>query len=338
MALKLSLEQGLRQLRLKKKLVIACAVLSGAIAACLGVLIPDTYEAKAVLHVFYNRPASNISPIDTPALVIREVAKAPEIISRVKEKLALGGISVEQLSGLLEVKVLEFPVNITQNAYLPTITLIAQANDKKLARDLANAWAEVLSEKVKHFAGYNLKQGDSFLSAQLQVVGEELASKNAELAIFKKASAMGILQLELEAKKNNFLTLNYYLSETRVSGGGEASKPSKEASGKEGYLLGLVEQARAQLKAIQDKIDENQGKLSQLETEAGRLKQDYLMIAERRTQLRVSRIENTEQLVLVAEAIEPGGAIRPDRVKIIVLAVCFGFLLPVLAILLKTVF
>jgi uncharacterized protein involved in exopolysaccharide biosynthesis len=154
----MTLEEILLVLRRRFWLIVAGALIGGAVAALLSLVWPPTYEAQALLLITKLRPEVTLDPrFETLAeenvvnLSIQDdqvrrqtlvgLAESSEVavhaIDRLGDLLEPEQRSVEQISGMVSIETVGNLLSIT-----------AKAEDPAKAAAIANAWAEVYEEHV----------------------------------------------------------------------------------------------------------------------------------------------------------------------------------------------
>jgi uncharacterized protein involved in exopolysaccharide biosynthesis len=154
----MTLEEILLVLRRRFWLIIAGALIGGAVAALLSLVWPPTYEAEALLLITKLRPEVTLDPrFETLAeenvvnLSIQDdqvrrqtlvgLAESSEVavqaIDRLGDLLEPEERSVEQLSGMVSIETVGNLLSIT-----------AKAKEPAKAAAIANAWAGVYEEHV----------------------------------------------------------------------------------------------------------------------------------------------------------------------------------------------
>jgi len=101
------------------------------------------------------------SPVETqdfdlPTLSVKNCVNllmSPEVIQKVIDRLELnkkarGGFTVRKLKKILKIDLVKERSYITDVIYAPAINLLVSSPNGKLAKDIANCWAEVLIDKA----------------------------------------------------------------------------------------------------------------------------------------------------------------------------------------------
>jgi uncharacterized protein involved in exopolysaccharide biosynthesis len=349
--LRSSLKDILNYLWLERKLVIKgtvfCAIISTLVSLCL----PNIYQAKAMVYLVSPELRTEFIPKEVAvninqgvnqqqpladfrglieergifSLVIKEISKSPQILKELKERLNLKYVIEDLDKKILKAEVLEYSSAFATRGYTPLISLTAKAKDKKLVKELANLWAEILKQKVEELSTFKLNETYRFILEKLENLKKELSDKEKML---KDLEITSILEMELKAKEEGFLNYSNELNNLRLSKDIDKTK--------EGYLLDILDKTKKEILELKGEIYEKKNQLSQIQRDIDILKMNFNLLEQKKTQLEISRVERPEELKIIAQAVEPQKHIQPKRVLIVSISTIFGLIMICLWVLLKS--
>ena len=358
------LQDYLNLLIKKKKMIISGALICMALAALTSLFLPNIYQAKAIVYVSSPETKTEFAPAEISVDINRgmaelgklynfrggieestfyintfsELAESPEILKEVIDKLGLKDITIEDLDrGMLKAKLLEVHGSLTQRTYAPIIRLIAEAKNKKLAQDLANAWAEILTEKINKIFNYRFEEAYKYILDELAISKNNLSNSEKALVDFQKASGIPVLEIELKARQEDFLAYNAELSKIRLSmqAKGIPTQEADKSREKEGYFLDLLEKTKKDISKLQVEIYDKQYQLNQLHRDVDTDRMSYELLQQKKEQFKISNVERPVKAKVIASSAEPQKHIRPMRGLTVSIAGFLGLMLMCLLVFLK---
>jgi uncharacterized protein involved in exopolysaccharide biosynthesis len=364
----LNLKSYINVLKAKKKLIFGGTFFCMLFAALVSVFLPNIYQAKASVYIFSPLAGTDFMPagvsVDiSPAgrsesreltgfrgflewgrgvsiNVLKDLAKSPETLQQLKDRFKprLGKILPEDMGKkMLKAEVLEEHPQISSREYLPMLTLTVEAKDKKLAKDLANAWAEIVTAKGNEIASYRFKETYESILKELAIYKAELLNKEKILKDFQMLSKITLLEIELKAKERELLSYNSELSKIKISSEGKtvARVELKSTDRNKEYLSGLLEKTKEEIANIQAVLYDKKSTLSQLQRAVETAKMDYDLLEQKKIQFMLSKTERPSVAKIIAAAVEPQKHIQPKRSLIIILSGIFGLILMCPAVIFK---
>lgn len=351
------LEESMRHLWAKKRLIVSSAFLCVIVAALISLFLPNIYRAKAIVYIFSSPATTDFEPVGVSIdingessggiqkaspfkgvmvsgatidiNVVKELAKGHEILKYLKDNLGLKDITIEELDKkILKVEVLTVAIDISRKIYQPMVSLIVETKGKKLAKELADAWSDILVKSYNEFAAYGLREVYRLLSKELEDCKDNLLEKERKLNDFKKTQDPSLLEIVLRAKEEELLNYNSELAKIRMSQGNERTAKQKEAfKRQEEYGLNLLDMTKKDIQRLKSESNEQKVHLAQLQREFEIENRNYELLQQKHIQFKISNLEIPAVAKVVAKAVEPGKHIRPKRVLIVVLAGLFGLIM-----------
>jgi uncharacterized protein involved in exopolysaccharide biosynthesis len=227
---------------------------------------------------------------------------------------------------MVKAKLMEVYWGLSQRGYVPMIVLTTEAKQKKMAQALANTWAQLLADKINGISTFRLKEVYQFIVNESEASQNELSSKEAALAEFKKAAHMPLLELELKAREMDFYMYRRELNDIQTSSKtkGTQARDPEALKEREGLLAALADKSQKEISELQTKIVEAQQRSGQLQREVDTLRMNYELLQQKKVQFRISNVEGSTQARVVAWAAEPERHVRPKRFLITLIAGCAG--------------
>ena len=158
-----------------KKTIAYFAILTALIAGLVCLLLPNIYEARAVMIIrctYKIRPSAlvfseypekiqdfDLLPLNVESCI--ELLFSPQVVQELIYRLRLDRISPDKFTvknltkNILKTRLVkEKSANLALYylpalSYAPVINLVVEYKDRKLAKDMANAWARILVEKTR---------------------------------------------------------------------------------------------------------------------------------------------------------------------------------------------
>jgi Mrp family chromosome partitioning ATPase/capsular polysaccharide biosynthesis protein len=162
-----SLRDYLRVVRAHRVLIVLIALLFGGVAYALSHREANRYEAEAALS--FLPPTRDASLIGTPAdasqtpqeraAVNAEAVHAPDVAPKVKRQLKKTKLTAPQIAGSVSARV-ESRTNL--------VVITANSGSAKLAADIANAYARVISKKATDAARGQIQRAVASLTRSLK--------------------------------------------------------------------------------------------------------------------------------------------------------------------------
>ncbi|MCM8795464.1 MAG: Wzz/FepE/Etk N-terminal domain-containing protein [Candidatus Omnitrophica bacterium] len=348
------LQEMKRQLWKKKRLILSGTLLCIIVSVLISLFIPNIYQAKAMLYVLDSQLKTEFIPTEVgvninqgssihqplsdfrglieewsiafPALT--ELGKAPEILKELKDRLDLKDVTLEDLGKkMLKIEILEFTLSFYTKDYAPLIILTAKAKDKKIARDLANTWARILSEKINEITYWKFNETYRFILDELERCKKELLAKENFLKEIEKTSLIPLLEMELKARQDDFLVYNSELNKARLN--------KKIENTEKEVLLMMLDKTKKEISRLQREIFERKAKFLRIQREIDVMRMGYNLLEQKKEQLKISKVERPQEAKIIVQAVEPQKHIQPRRGLIVLISAVFGFIMVCLWVVIK---
>jgi uncharacterized protein involved in exopolysaccharide biosynthesis len=341
----------------KKKMIISGALICMLLAALVSLVLPNIYQAKAIVYVFSPEVKTEFAPSDASVDINQgrpeleklynfrgtieeasfsinafcELAESPEILKQLIDRLGLKDITIEDLGRkMLKARLLEVYGSLSQRTYAPIIRLTAEADNKKLAQGLANTWAQILVEKINKISNYKIEEDYKFILDELAISRNNLNASERALMDFEKVSDTPVLEMELKARKEDFLAYNLQLNKVRLS------LQEKDAfKAQEGYFLDLLDKTKKDIARLQSEIYQKQYQLTQLKRDTDINRISYELLQQKKEQFKISNVERAAKAKVIASAAQPQKHIRPMRGLTVAIAGFLGLIMMCLWVMVK---
>ncbi len=212
---------------------VAAGTLICAIVGTISALrMPRTYESTATLLVyppfFKETEASTrarteeeakldlteMMPRTFPVDTYKVIAKSQEIVKAIIDELRLGDVTVEGLSGRLEVELVKEGTRGT--SYSQVILFHARSNDPRQAKQVADKWASLFKEKVDKLAQNGMKETTSLIGVMWDTTKKDLEDAEGALEKFTKDSNLDLMKGRKKSKEALLTTLETDLDQTEI--------------------------------------------------------------------------------------------------------------------------
>lgn len=229
---------------INKKKIIVATVLSMLLAGLISLFLPDIYVAQAVVVMHYpqkSRLATFVmsqsstpgQDFDLPTLSVKNCVNllmSPEVMQKVIDRLELnkkarGGFTVKKLKKILKIDLVKERSYITDVIYAPAINLLVNSPNRKLAKDIANCWAEVLIDKAAEIdknslnnvftlaEEYQAKLRDRIEAQERLISG---IPRNRNMTSEEKEVKLSHIKRELEELKQRYTLNSEYLNNINI--------------------------------------------------------------------------------------------------------------------------
>ena len=304
-------------------MIVASVVLALSLAAAASLFLPNIYESKVVLQIFILQPRMPASAADYTALTLKNIGKDSGILSQLIEKLGLEQVSPQGLSKDLEIESLDVFSTISQRLYLPTVMLTVRSRSAGLARDLANAWAQILIEKVDNFYASALELYAS-VEKEAATAEADLLAKKDKLNDFQKTSDIILLNTKLQAKTKALLDYNAELDIFRLSVLKKDKSGYLSSPGTESELVKLVDSAEKEVAWLEEEIGKKELELKYLTFAFDTSSANYEDSLKKAMSLKLSVETGKEAVKIVSAATVNNKPIGPNKPLLILLAAFLG--------------
>ena len=215
---------------LKRKSIIILIFLIAVITAALVsyFYLKPVYEASTILMI--SKPKyqvelepkiqTQISPeisLETYESLIKDREIEKEVIIKLNLNQPPYEFTPDNLQGMITIESLK-------NTNLIKMNL--QAGEPKLAKDIANVWADLFVEKNKDLNLQESKEAQGFIEEQLQISDQSLAKIEEEIRKFDEINKIEILENEIKGKAAKVLGYEIRLADIKISL--QTEKASKE--------------------------------------------------------------------------------------------------------------
>ncbi len=197
------------------KWVVGAGILAAVFAFIVSSLLPQTYEATALVAITETRQRIQFDPrIQTeeeqqPLQAFPQLAVSDELLQRLFEQLALPSADLETVQGLRAL------LEAQSGADPSLIQLTASYKDAQTASQIANLWAEIFVEWANEI--YQNANGDqlAFYESQLSGAAVDLAAAEQALVDFQVRNRSSIVENRLLAL--NQIEARYLASQQQIT-------------------------------------------------------------------------------------------------------------------------
>jgi len=326
--------------------ILKGTILCVVAAAIVSIFLPNIYRAQSIVYISSNVTITDFGSdgidvntagkekgrdlFDFRGFVIlerifitaaKEFAKNPEILKDIIERLQLKDITIEELDKkCLNVRIVSEYSGLTTYSNAPFIFLSVEYKDRKIAKDIANAWAEILQQKLNDMFKYRFDIGYRTISERLRAQQDSLAEAERALKDARQELALDFLREEVASKESSYMSISAALDELRIHGYGAAT----EDKAKEASLSASLEDIKREILELRRRIYEGEYRLSQLERDVALAGMSYELFRKKEQLISIASVENSLRAMIVAAAAEPQKHVRPMRGLIIAIAGCAG--------------
>lgn len=345
-----------RMPRARKKMVTVVAAFSIALALAISPVMPKVYETHALVYVALSEGKTEFGVEDVtvdvsgkslrtgvgrsgfsgkitpptwyPAALIVRVAEGSDVAEAAQKKERLRGVSIEELKvSMRKAEATKIYTGTTQYYYLPIIMLTVRNRDGNVARDIANAWAEVVVERLGDIAHAKVAEVNRYILERLAVAKKALAESEEEFARVSGSLSPALLEADIGSKESVLAMYNAELAGARLSlaKNGHASGGSGETVVRS--LADLSEGVREDIAGLNTRLSEARLQWSRSERELEARKAEYELLEQKRVQYGISLVERPELPMIVSRADVPEKPLYPKTVLMVVLAGLIAVLL-----------
>lgn len=213
---------------LKRKGVIILIFLIAVITAALVsyFYLKPVYQASTILMISKPKYQVELEPKIqtqfTPEVSLatyESLIKDREIEEEVIKKLNLDqppyGFTPDSLQGMITIESLK-------NTNLIKMSL--QAGEPKLAKDIANVWAELFIEKNKDLNLQESKEAQGFIEEQLKISNQNLSTIEEEIREFNETNNIIAMDKEITVKLDKIMANESRLADVKISTEREKAK------------------------------------------------------------------------------------------------------------------
>ena len=343
----------------RKRLIVIGSLISVVAAALVSLFLPNIYLGRATLVIANPTIKTQFAPshisVDlsqvsqeigelskfgtssryrwTSTKTCQTLLKSQDLLKEIIDTLKLKRITVEDLDeGILTTEIVETVKTYQTVKYAPLINLVVRIDDKRLAQDIANTWADLAAKKINMVTTTQIDGPYQFITKEFKDSKEKLFMQEAALKDFKKHFRLPILETKLEDKKKRLNGFQEDLQEI------QRSKKLAGAASLDSDLLSKEKSLKDAIAGKEKEIGTVLGVIYDKELELARLKRDirdstmrYNLFLQKLEEVKIAREENMTVVMVAARATEPEKNIAPNRARIIFVAGILGFAMMTLA-------
>ncbi len=209
-----------------------CAV----VAVVLLLVLPREYESSVTLlvrPVLLKEPESGspqnarqapkpelaeMMPRTLPVETYRDIALSRELISRVRDKLTLEDMSIEQLARNLRVELLQLGERSPTRGtlYSQLMMFYARAKTPQLAADIVREWANLFKQRVDSLMWSGIDESATLMDSMYTSSKSELGRAEDALEKFQKTWNLSLMQQQRTSKETLRTKLEEELDNTEI--------------------------------------------------------------------------------------------------------------------------
>lgn len=337
-------------------LIFLLCIVSGSVSLILSFRAPRIYMAATSIYVFSSGGGQMLSQVPQSLLglvgisspggqpqYIEKLLKSDSLALSVAEKMKLAKkkefSAGKKISKQKLVEILKSKVKIGSDKAGPMFTISCEAQNPKLAADIANTYVETLRSSMTS----KVKKNVLFLEVQLKQAQSSLTEAEDALKLFQKANKIYALDKELEGKVNAYLSLKSEEMKSRMEL--DATRKLIQASGS----LENLSKLEGQKISFETKQSEIQSALSALDTDLisypEKAQQYAKLLREIKLQAllveffsqqyqmeRVSQLKEDVDFQVIDKAYPPEKNIKPTKKKNLIVALSAGLVVGILLV------
>jgi uncharacterized protein involved in exopolysaccharide biosynthesis len=216
----IDLREYINVLLKRKGLIILIFIIAVITAALVSYFyLKPVYEASTILMISKPKYQVELEPKiqtqfipDISLATYESLIKDREIEKEVIKKLNLDQppheLNPDSLQGMITIESLE-------NTNL--IKLNLQAGEPKLAKDIANVWAELFIEKNKDLNLQESKEAQGFIEEQLKISNQNLSKTEEEIREFNETNNINAMEKEISEKLNKIMANESRLADVKIN-------------------------------------------------------------------------------------------------------------------------
>lgn len=212
--------------------VVAGMMICAIVGTVYALRMPRTYESTTMLLVYpplfkeaegstrartdaeAKLALDEMMPQTFPVDTYKVIAKSKEIVKAIIDELGLTGVTVEGLSGGLEVELVK--VGTRGTSYSQIILFHARAGNPQRAKQVADKWANVFKARVDKLAQNGIRDTTKLIGDMWDTTKRDLEDAEDKLEEFTKESNVDSMKSRKESKEELLTTLEADLSQTEI--------------------------------------------------------------------------------------------------------------------------